>query len=179
MHLDGLEKFDRGPGDVEGPFTGAAVHFDVAAEASAVQQLDLDTSGEIGGEAGVEVDLANAACAQSKHLLVGHRGWLQFSQTKSATLQACRDDIGCAELGSVFRLRSSLALCGFGHDGKRRCRKPNSDLSDGRVREGRGTIADVIIGASPFVISMFGLIVLLMIWPDIALFLPNLIMGAQ
>ncbi|NJO21621.1 MAG: TRAP transporter large permease [Sphingomonadales bacterium] len=45
------------------------------------------------------------------------------------------------------------------------------------VREGRGTIADVIIGSSPFVLSMFGLIVLLMIWPDIALWLPNTLMG--
>ena len=45
------------------------------------------------------------------------------------------------------------------------------------VRGGRGTIGDVIIGASPFVISMFVLIALLMIWPDIALWLPRLVMG--
>ncbi len=45
------------------------------------------------------------------------------------------------------------------------------------VREGRGTVGDVIIGTLPFVVSMFLLIVLLMIWPDIALWLPRVVMG--
>ncbi|MFV0295303.1 MAG: TRAP transporter large permease [Hyphomicrobiaceae bacterium] len=45
------------------------------------------------------------------------------------------------------------------------------------VRNGRGTIGDVIIGAMPFVVSMFLLIVMLMFWPELALWLPRLIMG--
>ncbi|MBM3649804.1 MAG: TRAP transporter large permease [Alphaproteobacteria bacterium] len=38
----------------------------------------------------------------------------------------------------------------------------------------RGRIDDVIIGASPFVIAMMLMIVVLSIWPDIAMFLPRL-----
>ncbi len=45
------------------------------------------------------------------------------------------------------------------------------------VRERGGTVGDVIIGAAPFVASMFALLVLLMIWPNIALWLPHLVMG--
>jgi C4-dicarboxylate transporter, DctM subunit len=41
----------------------------------------------------------------------------------------------------------------------------------------RGSINDVIRGAAPFLIGMMALVVLLMIWPDIALWLPNYIMG--
>ncbi|UYN92995.1 MAG: TRAP transporter large permease [Enhydrobacter sp.] len=41
----------------------------------------------------------------------------------------------------------------------------------------RGPIADVIWGALPFVVSMMILIGMLMAWPEIALFLPKLIMG--
>jgi tripartite ATP-independent transporter DctM subunit len=41
----------------------------------------------------------------------------------------------------------------------------------------RGPIADVIRGALPFVGAMMVLIVLLMIWPDLALGLPKLVMG--
>ena len=45
------------------------------------------------------------------------------------------------------------------------------------VREGRGTVYDVIVGASPFVLSMFAMIAMLMVWPDIALWLPRYVMG--
>jgi len=41
----------------------------------------------------------------------------------------------------------------------------------------RGGIADVIWGALPFVALMMGLILLLAIWPNIALWLPKLVMG--
>jgi C4-dicarboxylate transporter DctM subunit len=41
----------------------------------------------------------------------------------------------------------------------------------------RGAIADVIRGALPFVIGMVVLILLLMAIPDVALWLPNLVMG--
>jgi TRAP-type C4-dicarboxylate transport system permease large subunit len=41
----------------------------------------------------------------------------------------------------------------------------------------RGAISDVIRGALPFVIGMVALIVLLMAAPDVALWLPNLVMG--
>ena len=41
----------------------------------------------------------------------------------------------------------------------------------------RGPIADVIRGALPFVIGMVALIVLLMALPDVALWLPNWVMG--
>jgi TRAP-type C4-dicarboxylate transport system permease large subunit len=41
----------------------------------------------------------------------------------------------------------------------------------------RGPISDVIRGALPFVIGMVALIVLLMAAPDVALWLPNLVMG--
>jgi TRAP-type C4-dicarboxylate transport system permease large subunit len=41
----------------------------------------------------------------------------------------------------------------------------------------RGRIADVIRGALPFVIGMVALIGLLMAYPDVALWLPNYIMG--
>ena len=44
-------------------------------------------------------------------------------------------------------------------------------------REGHGTVYDVIVGASPFVLSMFAMIGLLMVWPDIALWLPRFVMG--
>ena len=45
------------------------------------------------------------------------------------------------------------------------------------VRANRGTVYDVIVGTSPFVVSMFAMIALLMIWPDLALWLPRFIMG--
>jgi TRAP-type C4-dicarboxylate transport system permease large subunit len=45
------------------------------------------------------------------------------------------------------------------------------------VRDNHGTIGDVIMGTAPFVASMFALIALLMVWPDIALWLPRLVMG--
>src|SRR2546422_6248847 len=38
----------------------------------------------------------------------------------------------------------------------------------------RGRIDDVIIGASPFVITMLLMLVILAIWPEIALFLPRM-----
>ena len=38
----------------------------------------------------------------------------------------------------------------------------------------RGKIDDVIIGASPFVITMMIMVVILSIWPEIALWLPKL-----
>ncbi len=38
----------------------------------------------------------------------------------------------------------------------------------------RGRIDDVIIGASPFVITMMLMLLILAIWPQIALFLPEL-----
>jgi C4-dicarboxylate transporter DctM subunit len=41
----------------------------------------------------------------------------------------------------------------------------------------RGRIDDVIIGASPFVITMILMIVLLSLWPDLALWLPRLATG--
>ena len=41
----------------------------------------------------------------------------------------------------------------------------------------RGKIDDVIIGASPFVIAMLLMILILAIWPQIALFLPDLLAG--
>ena len=41
------------------------------------------------------------------------------------------------------------------------------------VRDG-GTMNDVIVGASPFVITMFVMIVLLVLFPQIALFLPQM-----
>jgi len=41
----------------------------------------------------------------------------------------------------------------------------------------RGSIADVIRGALPFVLLMMALIALLAIWPDVALWLPKLVMG--
>jgi tripartite ATP-independent transporter DctM subunit len=41
----------------------------------------------------------------------------------------------------------------------------------------RGSINDVIRGAAPFLIGMIVLIALLMIWPDIALWLPRYFMG--
>jgi tripartite ATP-independent transporter DctM subunit len=42
----------------------------------------------------------------------------------------------------------------------------------------RGKIDDVIIGASPFVIGMLLMIVILSIWPQIALFLPQIAAGS-
>ena len=44
------------------------------------------------------------------------------------------------------------------------------------IRE-RGTIGDVIMGSLPFVVAMFVLIIMLIAVPDIALWLPRLIMG--
>jgi tripartite ATP-independent transporter DctM subunit len=41
----------------------------------------------------------------------------------------------------------------------------------------RGPVSDVIWGALPFVFAMLGLVALLMIWPDIALWLPRMVMG--
>jgi tripartite ATP-independent transporter DctM subunit len=41
----------------------------------------------------------------------------------------------------------------------------------------RGPIGDVIRGALPFVGAMLALIGLLMVWPNVALWLPNLVMG--
>ena len=41
----------------------------------------------------------------------------------------------------------------------------------------RGKIDDVIIGASPFVITMLLMIIMLSVWPRIALFLPQLASG--
>jgi len=41
----------------------------------------------------------------------------------------------------------------------------------------RGPVADVIWGALPFVGCMIGLVVLLAIWPNIAMWLPNAVMG--
>ena len=41
----------------------------------------------------------------------------------------------------------------------------------------RGSITDVISGALPFVIAMVVLIVLLMAFPDLALWLPRYVMG--
>jgi tripartite ATP-independent transporter DctM subunit len=45
------------------------------------------------------------------------------------------------------------------------------------VRERGGTIGDVIVGTAPFVLSMFAIITLLMIWPELALWLPRLVMA--
>ena len=41
------------------------------------------------------------------------------------------------------------------------------------VRNG-GSMNDVIIGTLPFVMTMFVMIVIMVIWPDIALFLPEI-----
>jgi C4-dicarboxylate transporter, DctM subunit len=41
----------------------------------------------------------------------------------------------------------------------------------------RGPVSDVIRGAIPFVLSMFALVLLLMIFPQIALWLPDYVMG--
>ena len=41
----------------------------------------------------------------------------------------------------------------------------------------RGPVADVIWGALPFVAAMMGLILILMAFPDLALWLPNCVMG--
>jgi TRAP-type C4-dicarboxylate transport system permease large subunit len=41
------------------------------------------------------------------------------------------------------------------------------------VRNG-GSMNDVIIGTLPFVVTMFVMIVMMVIWPDIALFLPEI-----
>jgi tripartite ATP-independent transporter DctM subunit len=41
----------------------------------------------------------------------------------------------------------------------------------------RGPVSDVIWGALPFVFAMLGLVAMLMIWPDIALWLPRMVMG--
>ena len=41
----------------------------------------------------------------------------------------------------------------------------------------RGKIDDVIIGASPFVITMLLMIIVLSVWPRIALFRPQLASG--
>ncbi|MGE0768657.1 MAG: TRAP transporter large permease [Hyphomicrobiaceae bacterium] len=41
----------------------------------------------------------------------------------------------------------------------------------------RGPVTDVIWGALPFVVAMLGLILLLMAFPDLALWLPGLVMG--
>jgi C4-dicarboxylate transporter, DctM subunit len=42
---------------------------------------------------------------------------------------------------------------------------------------GSGPIIDVIIGALPFVFAMFAIIALLMVYPAIALWLPEVVMG--
>jgi tripartite ATP-independent transporter DctM subunit len=41
----------------------------------------------------------------------------------------------------------------------------------------RGPVSDVIWGALPFVFAMLALVGLLMVWPDIALWLPRVVMG--
>ena len=41
----------------------------------------------------------------------------------------------------------------------------------------RGSVGDVIRGALPFVGAMMVLIAVLMVWPDVALWLPNWMMG--
>ncbi|MEM7379349.1 MAG: TRAP transporter large permease subunit, partial [Pseudomonadota bacterium] len=41
------------------------------------------------------------------------------------------------------------------------------------VRE-RGELSDVMIGAAPFVVTMVAMIALLLVFPDIALWLPSL-----
>ncbi|MGE0700582.1 MAG: TRAP transporter large permease subunit, partial [Hyphomicrobiaceae bacterium] len=41
----------------------------------------------------------------------------------------------------------------------------------------RGPVSDVIWGAMPFVAAMLGLVAMLMIVPDLALWLPTLVMG--
>ena len=41
----------------------------------------------------------------------------------------------------------------------------------------RGPVSDVIWGALPFVIAMLGLVALLMTFPELALWLPKLVMG--
>jgi TRAP-type C4-dicarboxylate transport system permease large subunit len=41
----------------------------------------------------------------------------------------------------------------------------------------RGRIDDVIIGASPFVVAMMLMILVLSLWPDLALWLPKLAAG--
>ncbi|MEM8699065.1 MAG: TRAP transporter large permease subunit, partial [Pseudomonadota bacterium] len=42
------------------------------------------------------------------------------------------------------------------------------------VREG-GRLTDVMIGAAPFVVTMFAMIAMLLIFPQIALWLPSLV----
>ena len=42
------------------------------------------------------------------------------------------------------------------------------------IRNG-GSIGDVIIGSLPFVITIFGMILVLMAWPQLALYLPTLV----
>jgi C4-dicarboxylate transporter, DctM subunit len=41
----------------------------------------------------------------------------------------------------------------------------------------RGPVSDVIWGALPFVAAMMGMIAILMAFPELALWLPNLVMG--
>ena len=41
----------------------------------------------------------------------------------------------------------------------------------------RGPVSDVIWGALPFVFAMLGLIAMLIVWPDVALWLPRVVMG--
>ena len=45
------------------------------------------------------------------------------------------------------------------------------------IRSGGGSMNDVIVGASPFVVTLFVMITILVYFPNIALFLPNLVMG--
>jgi len=46
------------------------------------------------------------------------------------------------------------------------------------IRE-RGSMNDVIIGTSPFVVTMFLMIVVLVVWPDLALYLPEIFIRSQ
>jgi TRAP-type C4-dicarboxylate transport system permease large subunit len=41
----------------------------------------------------------------------------------------------------------------------------------------RGRIDDVMLGAAPFVLTLIGMIALLVVWPDIALWLPRTARG--
>lgn len=42
------------------------------------------------------------------------------------------------------------------------------------IREGKGSMNDVIVGTLPFVLTLFVMILILVYWPDLALFLPEM-----
>lgn len=41
------------------------------------------------------------------------------------------------------------------------------------IREGKGNFNDVALGATPFVVAMIGMIAILLLYPQVALWLPR------